>query len=144
MRTIISTVMMNTCMCKACCQTSICCTCETVCMNKIKKRFRQKQQVLKYRIYELIFYEDLRPKLLAKALKSFLVSQPLEWHRRGIAEVGGSNPSGTSEGERREYGRSKRSNGNSTGTNQRLHRVHKIWLRKHHYSGWQNHPDRQK
>ena len=94
MRTTLTTEMMNTCMCKVCCQTSICCTCETVCMNKTENKFKRKQQVLKYRIYELDS-GDLRPKLLAKALKSFLVSQPLEWHRRGIAEVGGSNPSGT-------------------------------------------------
>lgn len=53
MRTTIKVDMMNTCMCKVCCQTSICCTCETVCINKTKERIRLKQQVLKYRIYEL-------------------------------------------------------------------------------------------
>ena len=97
------TPQMNTCMCKVFYQTFICCTCETVCMNKTENKFKRKQQVLKYRIYELDS-GDLRPKLLAKALKSFLVSQPLERHKRGIAEVGGSNPSGTSESERRKNG----------------------------------------
>ena len=52
MRTTMTTEMMNTCMCKVCCQTSICCTCETVCMNKTENKFKRKQQVLKYRIYE--------------------------------------------------------------------------------------------
>ena len=53
MRTTNNAEMMNTYMCKVCCQTSICCTCETVCINKTKQEIRLKQQVLKYRIYEL-------------------------------------------------------------------------------------------